>query len=290
MKTTLARLSLAILLASALHTARAADSSESGTRIRVQSALFGLSQSDAVKTSASLVATAGESDRKRVAFDALSAIVHSHANALPEAAGAIAAKSPDLAGFVAATAVKMRPDQAVRITTATITASAEQTGAIVESILYQNPSLYQTVGLAALNAAPDKTRCVLLAVSLTTLDLKANIDQALAAKPNISSTEGRTILLRGIKASKASTHYQPQDMAGGQVTPKTSDYGVTAASSVKTASGQASVSSLTPSFRLRSRCRPCRLKSGSAIPPPNPVAAIIPLRNPVATNQLESLC
>jgi len=248
MKTSLVRLTLTALLIASNPAVWAADTSDSATRIGVQSALFGLTPSDAVKTSASLVAAARESDRMRVASDALSVLAHSYASALPEVAGAIAVKSPELAGFVAADAVKLRPDLAVRITEATVTARAEQAGVIVESILYQNPSLYQTVGLAAMNAAPDKTRDILRAVSLTTLDLKANIDQALAAKPNLSSTEGRTILLRGIKTAKASTLYQPQDMAGGQVAAKNSDFGVTTASSVKTASGQASVGSLSPNF------------------------------------------
>jgi len=248
MKTTLVRLTLAAAILSASHAVSAADTAESATRVSVSSALSGLALSDAVKTSASLVAAAGEADRPMVAFYALSVINHSHANALPEAAGAIAAKSPALAGFVAADAVMMRPDQAARITETTVTAAPEKAGAIVETVLYKNPSLYQTVGLAAMDAAPGKSRDILHAVSLTTLDLKANIDQALAANPMITVTEGKTILMRGIKASKTSAVYQPLDLAGGQVTPKTSDYGVATASSVKNASGQATASALNPNF------------------------------------------
>jgi hypothetical protein len=237
MNTKFTSLTLAALLLSGFCAVQGAESLDSAKRAEVQAALSGLSLAEAIQSSASFVAVASDADRKLVATAVLRVMARSHADALPQVTGAISARTPELAGFVAAEAVQMHPDQAADIIQFAVKAGSEQAAAIVESVLYQNPSLYQVVGLAAMNAAPEKSRDILRAVSLSTLEVKASIDQALAANATISATEGKTILLRGINTSKASTRYQPMDIAGGQVTKTTLDYGAVNRSLAMTGKG-----------------------------------------------------
>jgi hypothetical protein len=230
MQTTFIRLTVAALLTSGFCVIQAADSPAPSKRAEVQTALAGLSLSEAVKSSASLVSAASETDRKSVASAVLQVMARSRANSLPQVVGVISAEVPDLAGFVTAEAVWMRPDQAAAITKNAVKASPEQAAAIVESVLVENPSSCQVVGVAAMDAAPAKSRDILSAISLTSLDLKDNINQALAgsgaaAKSGISATDGKKILLQGIKVSKNPVTYQSSDLTGGQVAKNTSNYG-----------------------------------------------------------------
>lgn len=230
MQTTFIRLTVAALLTSGFCVVQAAEAPTPSKRAEVQTALAGLSLSEAVKSSASLVSAASETDRKAVASAVLQVMARSRANSLPQVVGVISAEVPDLAGFVAAEAVWMHPDQAAAITKNAVKASPEQAAAIVESVVVENPSSCQVVGVAAMDAAPAKSRDILHAISLTSLDLKDNINQALTssgtAKSDISATDGKKILLQGIKVSKNSVRYQSPDLAAGQAVKNTSDYGM----------------------------------------------------------------
>jgi hypothetical protein len=292
MKTKFARLTVAALLLSGACTlVQADDSPNASKRAEVQTVLAGLSLSDAVKTSAGLVSAASEADRQQVASAVLQVMARTHADALPQVAGAISAKTPELAGFVAAQAVQMRPDQAADITKDVVKADSKQAADIVEFVLYQNPSLYQVVGVAAMDAAPDKSSDILRSISLITLDLKANIDQALVGNPAINATKGKTVLLQGIQASQASTKayakYQPLDMAGCQATNNTSAYGgVVPSASVaalsKPASSRDRSTLATPAFMPA----PTFMPAPSFTAPPVPLPAS-PIESGVSQTQPE---
>jgi hypothetical protein len=212
MKRKFTNLVLAGLFLSGVYAVQAADSLSSTKRAEVQATLAGLPLADAIKTSATLVSVASEADRKVVASAVLRVMGRSYDQSLPQVVGAVSAKVPELAGFVAAEAVWMHPNQAAEITKGAIMANSEQAPAIVECVLFQNPSLYQVVGVAAMDAAPAKSGDILRAISLTTLDLKVNINQALAGKTKVGAVEGKNILLYGIKTSNVSVGYQPVNM------------------------------------------------------------------------------
>ena len=183
MNVKLTQMVLAVVVSMSTGSIVAADATGSPEASAAVTSFTGLSQADAVRKAAEMVANAAEVDRQQVALSVVREVVRSHTYALPELTRVIATKYPELAGAVVGEAVRLHPDEAAVIVAGVVKQLPQQSGTVVESVLIQNPSMYQTVGLAAMDAAPDKTAAILRSISLVCLELKPMIDQVLPTNP-----------------------------------------------------------------------------------------------------------
>lgn len=213
------------MTASVLATDTAAPADPAAAKVQQFNTQFAaMDSASAVQAATALVACAPGTERLTVAVAAVDSIAHTHTMALVQAVGAIVAKSPEMAGDIAAEAARIHPDEALSITRAAVHASPSQAGRIVESVLFFAPSQYQEVAEAALEYAPASSSEVLRAVSVSNLAIKPYIDQALDRGQGIGAESARQVLKMAVRSERAKSRNE-LNLTGVQIAQNNSLYG-----------------------------------------------------------------
>ena len=182
-------------------------------RAEIKTALAGATLKETIKTSISLIAGASEKDQVAVTLAVVQDVAQLHSSFVPSLIAAIGHKVPAMVAVAAREAVRMNPEQASAITKLAIEAASGQAVTIVKSVLSIVPARYQSVGYAAIEAAPSQSRDILNVIAQNVSGLKAYIDTALAGNASVSASIAENILRHAAAVAVSSPS---QTLAGAQ--------------------------------------------------------------------------
>ena len=225
MKSNYLKCAVAVVLLAGVCVTKADDVLSTAKLTEIKTALTGVSLTEAVKSSAVLVAGTSTSERSLVTVAVLREVAHTHVTALPKVVAAIARSTPDMADVAASEAARLHPEEAVSIARMASQVAPGQAGSIVESVLFYSPASFREVGEAAINAAPSQARAILNAVAVNNLDLKPYFDNALAGNAVVSPAAAKDVLRHATLISKGVAKHLSVDLAGAQVAQNNSQYG-----------------------------------------------------------------